>query len=118
MAGETRFTPGPWECVPATEHHGPYVTSEFGSTIADCYAMSNPSSLSVRNGGDSKPIIFMAEMAEPNAHLIAASPKLYETVSACLKQIESIIADGVPTDWDMWRDDLRDVLAKARGEPA
>lgn len=30
-------TPGPWDYVPGTEHHGPYVTSEFGSTICDFY---------------------------------------------------------------------------------
>ena len=69
-------TPGPWEYVPSTKDHGPYVTSQFGSTICDCYVMSNPNALSVRNGGDSRPIHHLHEMADPNARLIAAAPEL------------------------------------------
>lgn len=69
-------TPGPWEYVPSTEHHGPYVESSVGGTICDCYVMSNPSAPSVRNGGDSKPISFFHEMADPNARLIASAPDL------------------------------------------
>ena len=75
---EVKHTPGPWEYVPSTEHHGPYVTSDFGTTIADCYVMSNPGNLSVLNGGDSRPIHHLHEMADPNARLIAAAPELLE----------------------------------------
>lgn len=84
-------TPGPWDYVEGTEHHGPYVTTQFGTTVCDCYAMSNPLSLSVRNGGDSRPINHMAEMAGPNARLIAAAPELL----AALKQWAEIIDDMV-----------------------
>jgi hypothetical protein len=77
-----QHTPGPWEFVPANEHHGPYITSDFGSTIADCYAMSNPLNMSVLNGGDSKPVLFLHEMAAPNARLIAAAPDLLAALQA------------------------------------
>jgi hypothetical protein len=81
-----QHTPGPWEYVPATEHHGPYVTSAFGSTICDCYTMTRPDALSVRNGGPSKPVAFLAEMADPNAHLIAAAPDLYEALDTVMRE--------------------------------
>lgn len=70
-------TPGPWDYVPGTEHHGPYVTSEFGSTICDFYTMTQPSMLSTASGGPSKPVLFLAEMAEPNARLAATAPELF-----------------------------------------
>ena len=73
-------TPGPWEYVPSTEHHGPYVTNQWGGDICDCYAMSNPASLSVRNGGDSRPIHFQHEAADANARLIAAAPQMLEAL--------------------------------------
>ena len=63
-------TPEPWDYVPSTEHHGPYITSDHGSTICDLYVMSQPDKLSIRNGGPSKPIPFLAEMADPNAKRI------------------------------------------------
>lgn len=71
-------TPGPWDYVPGNENHGPYVTSAYGSTICDCYMMTNPADWSVANGGTSKPVPFMAEMADPNARLIAAAPELLD----------------------------------------
>lgn len=76
MDSETKHTPGPWDYVPGTEHHGPYVTTEYGSTICDCYTMGRPELPSVLNGGISRPLRFLAEMAEPNARLIAAAPEL------------------------------------------
>jgi hypothetical protein len=75
------WTPGPWSYVPSNENHGPYITSDFGSTICDCYTMSNPLSLAVCNGGDSRPISFLAEMADPNARLIAQSPRMADYIA-------------------------------------
>lgn len=65
--GETiEHTPGPWEYVASTEHHGPYVAAPFGGDICDCYTMSNLSAFSVRNGGDSVPIHFQPRPALPS----------------------------------------------------
>ena len=58
-------TPRPWEYVPSTEHHGPYIVSEFGSTIADLYTMTLPNEPSTRNGGPSRPVPFLAEIKRP-----------------------------------------------------
>jgi hypothetical protein len=100
------ITPGPWDYVPSNEHHGPYVTSDFGSTICDCYTMSNPTGLSVRNGGDSKPVPFMWEMADPNARLIAAAPELLEALLGVLR-----VADRKTVEFDA----ARAAIAKATG---
>lgn len=68
--GLVEHTPLPWEVVEATEHHGPYIVSQFGNTIADLYCMSRPDLPSTINGGISHPISHMAEMADPNAAFI------------------------------------------------
>lgn len=97
--GEAKNTPGPWEYVPSTEHHGPYVTSEFGSTVCDCYVMSRPGEWSVANGGQSKPIHHLHEMADPNARLIAAAPELLsalESASGYLLNAKIDLETGAP----------------------
>ena len=73
------WTPGPWECVPSTEDHGPYVSGPYGD-VADCYTMTNPRFPSVVNGGDSQPHHFCGEEADANARLISAAPELYEAL--------------------------------------
>lgn len=78
VAPSATHTPGPWEYIPGTEHHGAYVSGPFGGDICDCYAMSDPSSLSARNGGTSQPIPFRD--AEANARLISAAPELLAVV--------------------------------------
>ena len=85
MSEKTPWTPGPWEYVASTKDHGPYVASNFGSDVCDCYTMSNPSALSVRNGGDSRPVHFLGEMADANARLIAAAPEMAEAIDLLLK---------------------------------
>ncbi len=89
-------TPGPWEAIPANEHHGAYVVNHWGSTVCDLYTMSNPSVPSVRNGGDSFPVPFFAENADANARLIAQSPYLVEQAEfllARLAEFESELRD-------------------------
>ena len=93
-------TPGPWDYVPGNEHHGPYITSDFGSTIADCYVLSEPGAFSSTEART--PIPFMHEMAEANARLIAAAPDLLEALrlardhfvnseSACAEICDAVI---------------------------
>lgn len=110
-------TPGPWDYVPSNEHHGPYVTTEYGSTVCDCYCMSNPLALSVRNGGTSKPIHHMHEMAEANARLIAAVPELAIAASAAerkLVELRALLADnGISCPCTDEIVQLQDALIKA-----
>lgn len=68
-------TPGPWDYIPSTAHHGPYVAGPYGD-VADCYTMTNPTAHSVANGGDSQPHHFSGPDADANARLIAAAPDL------------------------------------------
>jgi hypothetical protein len=93
---ETKHTPGPWEYIPSTEHHGPYVVGPHGGDICDCYTMSNLAERSVRNGGDSKPILFFHEMADPNARLMAAAPELL----AAILLVREIIKDASATGFN------------------
>jgi hypothetical protein len=58
-ASTPAISPLPFEFVEATEHHGPYITTAYGTTIYDFYVMSDPSMPSVRNGGTSKPVPFV-----------------------------------------------------------
>lgn len=81
-------TPGEWDYVRGTEHHGPYVAGISGD-ICDCYAMSNPMHASVRNGGDSHPINHQGKDAEANARLIAAAPCLLDALTDLFQSIRS-----------------------------
>lgn len=107
----TQHTPGPWDYVGPTEHHGPYITSEFGSTIADFYTMTLPNARSTANGGPSKPVHFMHEMAEHNARLAAAAPDLLNALKVALEAIQQdtpqAIGYAVRT--------AQDAIAKAEG---
>ena len=101
-----KHTPGPWEYVPSTEHHGPYVTSQYGSDICDCYVMTYPAEASVRNGGRSKPNHFLGEMADPNARLMAASPELLEALQNVRKLISEAALTGFNCKDGDWADRL------------
>lgn len=87
----TQHTLG-WDIIPSNENHGPYVTTQFGSTVCDCYCMSDPASLSIRNGGTSKPINHMYDHADDNDRLIAAAPELLEALEALVKQNGTIVS--------------------------
>ena len=102
-------TPGPWKLVPATEHHGPYITSPWGITLCDLYTMSNPLALSTACGGTSRPIPFVD--ADANAQLISAAPDLLDALKAMVDRWEP---DCGGLDRLMW-ENARDAIAKAGG---
>lgn len=107
-------TPGPWEVVEATEHHGFYVTSQFGNTICDLYTMSRPDMPATVNGGPSKPVPFLAGMDGPNAHLTAAAPELLEALAWFISDIDGTLTRMVDFDANVER--ARAAIAKARGQ--
>lgn len=111
---ETKHTPGPWQVAEATEHHGWYVTSDFGNTICDLYCMSRPDLPSTANGGLSHPVPFMHEMAGPNARLIAAAPELLAALVSITDQLERV-GDTRPSKDGQFIDEARAAIAKASG---
>lgn len=108
-----KHTPGPWDYVPSTEHHGPYVSAICGD-IADCYTMSNPTAASVRNGGDSYPIPFQGDEADANARLIAAAPEMLNMLRECRATFAYAAGDG-DGEAHQFVDQIDAVLAKAEG---
>ncbi|MBY5553774.1 hypothetical protein J0664_05815 [Rhizobium leguminosarum] len=64
--------PLPYELVEATEHHGPYICTSYGTTVCDFYFMTDPAAFSVRNGGTSRPISF-TDAAEHAAFMVKAA---------------------------------------------
>ena len=82
-------TPGPWGYVASNENHGPYVCNDWGAgDICDGYVMSNPDSLSVRNGGNSRPINHQHDEADANMRYIAAVNPA--AISELLSTLESL----------------------------
>jgi hypothetical protein len=84
----------PYELVEATEHHGPYVCTAFGTTVCDFYAMTDPSSASIRNGGTSEAISF-TDAAEHAAFMVKAA-NAHEELLAALKLARRTIDSYVP----------------------
>lgn len=115
-------TPAPWEVVEATEHHGFYVTAEWGGTICDLYTMSNPSVPSTRNGGESYPIPHMQGSDEANARLIAASPDLLAALFTFLIEYVRLVESGDAGFWDAEKEPkviaARAAIARATGAGA
>lgn len=77
-----------WEYVPSTEHHGPYVVTEFGSTVCDFYTMTDPGKLSTRNGGTSTPVHFLGDEADDNARLVAEAPVMAEALRDAVNRFD------------------------------
>jgi hypothetical protein len=114
-AQQESFSPGPWELVEATEHHGPYVVNVYGRDVADCYCMSNPLSASIRNGGDSYPVNHCGDEAHANARLIAAAPDLLYALGLALG-ILCHLDEAVPAVCiEEAIDEARAAIAKATG---
>lgn len=82
----TEHTPLPWDAVEANEHHGPYITTAFGTTVCDLYAMSDPMS------GERKPITFTD--GDVNLHLIVKCVNAHNDLVAALKGL-SATYDGI-----------------------
>lgn len=123
MTGGMMFkgTPGPWGYVPSNENHGPYVSCAWGAgDICDGYVMSNPDSLSIRNGGISKPIHHQYDEADANMRLIAAAPELLEALIAA-KEVCDVAATMTSCRADddfVWsaQAKINAAIAKALGE--
>lgn len=82
----TSHTPLPWEAVRASEHHGPYVTTAFGTTVCDLYAMSEPVI------GKSKPVSFTD--ADLNVQLIAKAVNCHGELLAVVRELVAALTDG------------------------
>jgi hypothetical protein len=94
-ANHPDFSPGPWR--QALPEPG-YRFAQNGDRVV--YAANGLAIAMVIN--DTPPD------AEPNAHLIAAAPDLYDACRAALNMVET---DQGPPNWDL----LRAALAKAEG---
>lgn len=80
-----QHTPTPWEYVPSNENHGAYVVAPHGGDICDCYAMSNPYSSAVCNGGNSYPIPFQGYEADANAEFIVRACNAHDELVMALQ---------------------------------
>src|ERR1019366_3543176 len=89
MSEKIEHSPTPWEVVPSCDHHGPYIVTEYGSSLADLYTMSDLSSASVRNGGTSKPLPFID--ADANAAFIVRAVNSFDLL---VSSIKSVIEEG------------------------
>lgn len=89
-----RFTPGPWAINTGAEDDGVYVYIEEIESPHGMVAWA-------RDIGDE------LVTTEPDAHLIAAAPELYEALECVLR-----VADRQTVEFDA----ARAALAKARGE--
>lgn len=122
----TDHTPLPWDVVEATENHGPYIVTAFGTTVCDLYAMTDPSSpYSIINGiKKPKPVLFTD--AEANAALIVAAVNSYTDMLAALRNVNKLISEAAMTgfnckdgDWaerlfaSQW--DTSEAIRKAEG---
>lgn len=99
---DINHSPGPWEYIKSDEFHGAYICNLVGNTVADFYVMSKPSELSVRNGGQSKPISHCGAEADVNAKLVTRLFNLYLAGKAMVRrQADAILARGdLPADAD------------------
>jgi hypothetical protein len=109
MAGDTKFTPGPWTVRKAKKPiDGEFdfgIFAEIGGSpycIAEAYGRVSPS--------------FTPE-ARANANLIAASPGLFEAAQAAEAKLTDMCIEKTTADNDPTIVALRAALAKAMGEP-
>lgn len=98
-AVDSSHTPLPWDVVEATENHGPYITTLYGTTVCDLYAMSDPQGLgALLHGNERKPISFTD--ADQNAVLIAAAVNSYADMFAALVNVRKLISEAALTGFN------------------
>jgi hypothetical protein len=112
-AGSNDFTPMlPFELVEATEHHGPYITTAFGTTVCDFYAMSKPGWPSTASGGPSKPVLF-TDAADHAAFMVRAANAHHDMLAA-LKRLTDYSRKPTQADRQAADDAIR--MAEGGGE--
>lgn len=108
----------PWQGVRGNEYHGPYITSQAGNTIADFYTMSHPRELSTANGGRSKPLPFMHEMADDHMEFAVRCVNNHDALVEALEKAREYVGPH-GEGWNMNAGELLKeidaVLAKAKG---
>ncbi|MGO8211889.1 hypothetical protein ACC782_33955 [Rhizobium ruizarguesonis] len=109
--------PLPYELVEATEHHGPYICTSYGTTVCDFYFMTDPAAFSVRNGGTSRPISF-TDASEHAAFLVKAA-NVHDELLAALKTAHHAIHSYVPWEHGLYivhpLKVIDEAIAKAEG---
>ena len=73
-----KATPGPWEAVPPSEHHGWYIEDGLGRTVADLYYLNSKTEAVVRHdphglGKDAANAVLIAALIEHAPALLAAA---------------------------------------------
>ena len=106
-------SPMPFDLVKGNEHHGPYIVNAYGGDVCDFYAMSNPSALSVRNGGDSRPVPFAD--AEENAEFMWRAANSFDAMLAALKEPRALVVEAAMTGFNCHDGDWAERLFRNQG---
>lgn len=94
---EKRFTPGPWRL------------GRVGSVVSDSPVEGMGGSDAIEYYGGH---CVCESVVEPNAHLIAAAPDLYDALRSLLLSLNDVLSP----DFSRALENSHAVLAKARGE--
>lgn len=113
-----KWTPGPWEADLADADEQENISIEVdGSHIATVFNAEEFTCLE----DDERPAVDV--MARATARLIAAAPCIYKTADAFQVEADAVLSGEISREWaDHYGplfeklSDLRDALAKARGE--
>lgn len=123
MTSQTEHTPLPWEVVEATENHGPYITTAFGTTVCDLYAMTDPHSNGAILRGETKARSISHTDADLNAPLIVRAVNCHDDLLAACKnalqemnaRIDFAAENNEPAPIFIGIADLHAAIAKAEG---
>ncbi len=114
MKNTSKHTPGPWAVEPRQWDHGAslaIVAPNNGYIVAvvpfdaDIQTVDEPDMTTVKRHPDD----------EPNAHLIAAAPAMYEAIKAALDYYRGVFTGNTVTD-EMMSSKLEQALAQAEGQ--